>query len=112
MRAPRLALGVLLALIVALTAAPTVAQDASADPEVVTGEECVTYPETGPIDLQYCVKRHFTYVSRDGELLVTHEYIVTTYTVLNGQPVSCVQAEHIVIANGAIRHEKGRFTCP
>lgn len=112
MRVPRLAVGVLLAVLVALTVTPAGAQEICADPEIVTGSECVTYPETGPIDLQYCVKRHFAYVSKDGEPLVTHDYIVTTFTVLNGQAVNCVQAERIVIANGAIRHEKGRFTCP
>jgi hypothetical protein len=93
-------------------AAPAAAQGNGAQPEVVHGTECVTYPETGAPDLQYCVTRHFEYVFKGDEPLLVHEYITWHYTLINGQPVDCVQAEHIVIANGAIRHEKGRFTCP
>ena len=51
-------------------------------------------------------------VSMDGEPIVIHEHITYTFTIINGQPVDCVSAEHIVIANDAIRFEKGRFTCP
>jgi hypothetical protein len=111
MRATKLPLVVLLAAL-ALPAAPAAAQEGGAQPEIVHGEECVTYPETGPPDLQYCVERRFEYVFKGDEPLLIHEYITTTFTVLNGQAVDCTVSEHIVIANDQIRHEKGRFTCP
>jgi hypothetical protein len=103
---------VMVVMLLALAVGPAGAQDSGASAETVHGEECVTYPETGPVDLQYCVRRNFSYVSRDGEPIVIHEHITYTFTIINGQPVDCVSAEQIVIANDAIRFEKGRFTCP
>jgi hypothetical protein len=97
--------------VLALAATPATAQEGRAQAEIVESKECVTYPETGTPDLQYCVMRHFEYVSKDGEPLVINEFISYTYTIINGEPVNCTQAEHIVIANGAIRREQGRFTC-
>ena len=103
----------LAALLAGLAVPPAVRAD-GAEPTTVHGEECVAYdnPTTGAPDLRYCVRRQFEYVFKDGEPLLVHEHIITRYTVINGQPVDCVAAEHIVIANGEIRHEKGRFTCP
>jgi hypothetical protein len=112
MRAIRLSVILLIALPLLLGHASAFAQGNGATVETVNGLECVTYPETGPIDLQYCVRRNFSYVSMDGEGLVTHERLTTTFTIINGQPVNCVQVEMIVIANDEIRYEKGRTTCP
>ena len=112
MRTVRLFAILLVALPLFLSHAQAFAQGNGADVETVNGEECVTYPESGPIDLQYCVRRNFSYVSRAGEPQVTHERLTTSFSIINGQPVDCVTIEMIVIANDEIRYEKGRTTCP
>ena len=111
MRGHRLSLLILLVVAISLFSVPVAAQNSGANPEIVNSTECVTYPETGPIDLQYCVQRHFQDIYIGGELAVVHELVITRYTVINGQLVNCTSIEQITIANGEIRHEGGRNTC-
>jgi len=111
MRGHRLSLLVLLVLAISLFSVPVAAQDSGANPVIVNEKECVTYPETGPIDLQYCVRRTFQDIYINGELAIIHELLITRYSVINGQSVNCTSIEQITIANGEIRHEGGQNTC-